>query len=197
MKKVRFIDCGANIGQSIDWALDAFKDYRLKVDSFEPLPRNFEILEGKYSNHELVKLHNAAISTKNGTATFYCQNWGARTGSSLIKGKASASTKDTCEVSTVDLFGWIQSEVQEDELVILKIDIEGAEYDVLPHLFKNGLHDKVDYWFIEFHGKKSPNYSKLIEEQSKKMVNYFFDWGKMDEVESFKKQINKLLTREG
>ena len=36
MKKVHFIDCGANIGNAIDWAIEKYKERLIKIDAFEP-----------------------------------------------------------------------------------------------------------------------------------------------------------------
>ena len=194
MKKIRFIDCGANVGQSIDWALDTFKDYDLHIDSFEPLPLNFNVLTEKYNNSPLVTLHQAAISHSDGTAEFYCQNWGARTGSSLVKGKASTTKNDICEVETINLLRWLNENVNENETVILKIDIEGAEFELLPVLLDNNLHSNVKYWLVEFHyGKNIPGENKEILERLTESVEHLFDWGKMDEVNEFKQQLRDLL----
>ena len=90
-RKIRFIDCGANIGQSIEWALEIFKNDEIKIDAFEPLPLNINVLKEKFNNHKNVTLHEEGVGIANGVATFYCQNWGTRTGSSLIKEKTKSS----------------------------------------------------------------------------------------------------------
>ena len=193
MKKIRFVDCGANIGQSIDWALDTFKNYDLQIDSFEPLPLNFNILQENYSNISIVTLHQAAISSEDGTATFYCQKWGARTGSSLVRGKSSTSTSDTCEVATVNLLRWLNENIQDDETIILKIDVEGAEFELLPVLLDNNLQERVKHWLVEFHHGKVPTSNKQIETRLEESVQHLFDWGKMDQVGEFKQQLRDLL----
>ena len=51
-KKIHFIDCGANIGQTIDWVLETYGDNLLKIDSFEPQEENFNVLKSKYKNNK-------------------------------------------------------------------------------------------------------------------------------------------------
>lgn len=187
-RKIRFIDCGANIGQSIDWARKVFNNDNLKIDSFEPLPKNIEVLRENYSDSESLTIHEAAASKSDGEATFYCQNWGARTGSSLVPGKTSTSFEDACNVKTIDLAKWIKENILEDEIVVLKVDIEGAEYDVLPHLFDNKIQDLVDYWLVEFHGHKSPNWNKEVEVIAKNTVKVLADWAVLSKAEETLKE---------
>ena len=213
-RKIRFIDCGANIGQSIDWARKVFLNDDLKIDSFEPLPKNIEVLKKRYESgavfedeelkilipcekgysvyHSLV-IHEGAVSNQEGTATFYCQDWGARTGSSLVKGKTSTTGGDTVEVKTFNLKKWIDENVGEDEIPVLKVDIEGAEYDLLPHLIKGEVHKKIDYWLVEFHGDKVSNCDVKVEELLRDNVKYLFDWNlDMDVVENQLREIGFL-----
>jgi FkbM family methyltransferase len=187
-RKNRFIDCGANIGQSIDWARKVFENDDLKIDSFEPLPRNIEVLRENYPESETLSIHAAAASQFDGEATFYCQNWGARTGSSLVEGKTSTNSEDACRVKTIDLAKWIKENILEDEIAVLKIDIEGAEYDVLPHLFDNKTQDLVDYWLVEFHGHKTPNCNKEVEAIAKNTVKVLADWAVLSKTEAALKE---------
>ena len=191
MRKIRFIDCGANIGQTIAWAGNVFKNDDLKIDAFEPLPKNIEILRKNYSDSESITIHEAAASKSDGEATLYCQNWGARTGSSLIPNKVPFGNrhmgnhaKDSCNVKTIDLDKWLKDSIKEDEIVVLKIDIEGAEYDVIPHLFKNNIHNLVEYWLVEFHRLKTPNCNDAIEKETRNKVKVLADWSDLSTAEA-------------
>ncbi len=175
MKNIRFIDCGANIGQSINWAKKIFSNNNLKIDSFEPLPQNIKILKEKYSNEKNITIHEKAVSITDGHLEFYCQNWGARTGSSLVRGKKS--TSESIAVETINLSKWIIENINEDEIPVLKIDIEGSEYEVLPHLFENKIHKVIDYWLIECHpSRKVPNYNQSVINNAKKNIKIIADW---------------------
>lgn len=184
-RKIRFIDCGANIGQSIEWALEIFKNDEIKIDAFEPLPLNINVLKEKFNNHKNVTLHEEGVGIANGVATFYCQNWGTRTGSSLIKEKTNHGTITTMEIVTINLADWIKSNISNEEIVILKLDIEGEEYNVLPHLFENEIDKLIEYWLIEFHGSKIINrtnknalHYENVEIEAAEKIKYLIDWGK-------------------
>jgi FkbM family methyltransferase len=176
MKTIRFIDCGANVGQSIEWAKKTFSKYPYKIDSFEPLPLNVKVLNEKYSSQENITIHPKAISTTNSIQKFYCQNWGARTGSSLVKGKSSA-TDGYIDIETIDLAEWLNLNISKNEIAILKIDIEGSEYEVLPHLFKNKIHEWIDTWLVEFHpSTKVSTFNSEVINQTKANVKWLADW---------------------
>ena len=94
-KTIRFLDCGANIGQSIDWALSALAGHQFKIDSFEPNPSLVPIIKDKFfDSREHIKLHQVAVDVyEEENKRFYLQSFGARTGSSLLKGKQSTIEK--------------------------------------------------------------------------------------------------------
>jgi len=193
MKKLRFIDCGANIGQTIEWALSVFKDFDVQVNSFEPLPLNFNIIKEKFSQNSNVTVKQVAVSTSYGSSTFYCQNTGARTGSTLVKVKLYLNENDSIEVETIDLADWIKKNTSKEELTILKIDVEGAEYELLPHLLKNNINEMIDYWLIEYHSTKIPiskDDAKQIELNVSNSVKHVFDWARPDLV---KDQLTKTI----
>ena len=176
-KKIHFIDCGANKGQSIQWAFMKYGDKIERIDSFEPQAENFEVLEDKYSDHEKVVLHNVAVWKTNEVKKFFPQLWGARTGSSLIAGKYSTDPSVCVDMECIDLAEWIKKNRIDNTHTISKIDVEGAEYDILPHLLSSNIPDFVDEWFIEFHGKdKTPNYSEAIEKEFKERFPNWVDW---------------------
>lgn len=177
VKKVHFIDAGANVGQSIHWALEEY-DIE-KIDSFEPLPQNINVIRAEKSiPWEIVTLHECAVWTKDETRVFHSQYWGARTGSSLIAGKMTTGGElRPIDVQCIDFANWIKMNVSFENYNILKIDIEGAEYDVIPHLIENGIKDIIDEWLVEFHGNKVPTRDPMVEKYVKENLKWT-DWGK-------------------
>ena len=135
MKKLRFIDCGANVGQSIDWFVNNFEDigYDIHIDSFEANTELVSILKQKISYiDESIIIHESCVDTDASEKYFYLQDWGAKTGSSLIKGKTSTNSENYIKVTTVDICDWINENCNfSEELVILKLDIEGTDYKVV------------------------------------------------------------------
>ena len=176
-KKIHFIDCGANKGQSIRWAMMKYGKRIERIDSFEPQRENFEVLEEEYSENENICLHEVAVWNKNEIRKFYPQIWGARTGSSLIEGKYSTNPEISINMTCIDLVEWIEENKIPDTHTILKLDIEGAEYDLLPYLMNSSVPEIVDEWFIEFHGEnKTPNFDSTVEREFKSKFPNWVDW---------------------
>jgi len=157
--KVHFIDCGGNIGQSVEYALQL--EGIDKVDTFEPFEMNYSHITEKYGENEKVFLHTKAVSTENKSARFYVQDWGARTGSSLELGKSSTTPNKFIDVECVDICQWIRENLKEENYNIFKIDIEGTEYEVIDKILSEELDVLIDKWLIEWTPKaKLPNLDK-------------------------------------
>lgn len=132
------IDCGANIGLSVLFFKELYP--KAKIIAFEPVPEIFEIL--KYNleqfGHRNVILHNKALWKEKTTLKF--MNEGADGGRIAIDG----DDKNIIEVNTVRLKDFINSTID-----FLKIDIEGAEIEVIKDTFEEL--DFVRNIFIEYH----------------------------------------------
>lgn len=55
------------------------------------------------------------------------------------------------EVETVDLSQWIKDNFSKEDYIIMKMDIEGAEYTVLPKLIEDGTASYINGAYIEWH----------------------------------------------
>lgn len=125
-------DCGANIGFVTNQFLGIFPE--ATVYSFEPNPVVYEPLEATYADNPRVKTVRKALSREAGTMKF---NQNANSGtSSLFQPTAynrnhwarrSSQTIDV-EVTTIDAFAAAN---HISEIDVLKLDLEGSEYDAL------------------------------------------------------------------
>lgn len=133
------IDCGANIGLSVLYL--KFQYPAARIIAFEPDPINFEFLQKNVNAYGLtdVELRNEAIWKENSTLEFTSDG---TLGSKLF---ASDKKNNTVKVKATRLKDLLQTKVD-----FLKIDIEGAEYEVLKDCGKDLAN--ADYLFIEFHG---------------------------------------------
>lgn len=101
----------------------------------------------------------AAMSTKNGmTKISGSPQQMIRGGSSLCDGgfnKKDCKTKpdSVYEVPTMDFPTWFDQSFTEDDYVMLKLDVEGAEHEILAKMFDAGMFQKkVDLFLWECHG---------------------------------------------
>lgn len=75
--------------------------------------------------------------------------WGSSMSKNHIDVQASGKVKVT--VPTVNVLRMVYETTIKSDYVILKMDIEGAEWDILPCLAEAGYADKIDQLLVEIH----------------------------------------------
>ena len=102
-----------------------------RVYSFEPNPAAFARLQCIIRAYALTSVHaqNYAIAAEDGTATLYVPKGDTEATLSEASPLAEGAASQPCRVRTLDAFWREQSETA--PLALLKIDVEGAELDVL------------------------------------------------------------------
>jgi FkbM family methyltransferase len=131
------IDGGSNIGLSVLYFKNLYPSSR--IVAFEPDRKIFKVLEenlARYGYHD-VELHCRALWTSEGSIGFYEEG---ADGGRLARG----DSKTNSLVSTTRLRDYLDREVD-----FLKLDIEGAETDVL--LDSADRLGKVRNLFVEYH----------------------------------------------
>ena len=153
------IDCGANVGNVTEY----FQSLGASVIAFEPNKFAFDTLQKRFKNNKKVKCIQKGVSGKKDAGIkklFLHQRapenqilWS--TGSSIVKDKGNVNKHDYIDVEMVDLCKFLK--FFEREVKVLKIDIEGAEVDLLNDLMDEDLLRKIPYVFVETHEKKAPS----------------------------------------
>jgi FkbM family methyltransferase len=139
------IDCGANIGLSTIYFKKLYPE--AKVIAFEPDEKIFAacLYNLEQFNFSNVQLVNAGVWNFDGKLSFMPDN---SLGGRIVEGKHLG--KSSYSINVVDFKKYLNVEID-----FLKIDIEGAELDVL----KNCQHElkSVKNIFVEYHSdKKKP-----------------------------------------
>jgi FkbM family methyltransferase len=150
------IDCGANVG-----AVAARMGVRgARVHAFEPNPDIFPRLRDAVAHLPNVICHQNAVSDRDGTVRlFKHEDYAAdrehhSLSSSTLSDKRNLSASDYFEVEAVDLARFIANLGRPVNL--LKIDIEGAEYQLLDHLLDAGAFELIERAVVETHVGKVP-----------------------------------------
>ena len=150
-KKV-FIDGGAHFGESITFFKENYADYKdYELHLFEPNPDFYD----KLTSIEDCTFHSTAIWVEDDVIDFY-KGWDLS--GTVIRSKTSGNLdKDNpvC-VTSIDLSKWIISNFSLNDYIILKLDIEGAEYEVLEKMIRDNSISYVDKLYIEFHQDRIP-----------------------------------------
>lgn len=112
-----FVDVGAHIGSVIG---DAARHAPGKVIAFEAIPAKAAYLSSRYPD---VTIHNCALLDEDGEMRFFVDN--AQSGYSSLAKRGRDVTEIVVPVARMD------SIVTEDDVDVVKIDVEGAELGVL------------------------------------------------------------------
>ncbi len=136
------IDVGSNIGLSVLFFKRLYPNS--EIVAFEPDPEIFEMLKSNLNDFEVssVVIHNAAVWKTDGEQYFYSE--GALSGSLeeiIGANKIRIQTKDIINL------------INNHEVELLKIDVEGSELEILLHL-KPYL-KFVKRIFVEYHNKQN------------------------------------------
>ena len=163
-EKPHIIDCGANIGLSIFYFKQHYKNS--KILAFEPDLINYKLLEKNISTIQCdddITIYNSAIWKEDGEIKFdSCGDLGGK----ISQDQSVLTTSN--KVKTVRLKNLLSEKVD-----LLKIDLEGAEYEVINDC-KDDL-GMISNIFIEYHGdfKENEKLSKILEIIHKAGFKYY------------------------
>lgn len=159
------IDCGANIG-SIS-AL--FLRKNATVIAFEPDPLAFSLLQKRFAGNKNIECINKAVSHEASSAKLYFHtdrqmndNSAFTVSSSLIEDKINISSANSIEIETIDLDSFIIS--LNRTVDVLKMDIEGAEIDILKKIIKHETYKKIGLIVVETHEDKIPGHQEKVDD---------------------------------
>ena len=109
------------------WAKNINCKYGCKIHIFEPIKKYTEKIKLIFEQNENVFVHNFGLGNKNETVNFTVVN----DGTTIYK---EGQEKETCQM--IDIFSFTEKE-QIDEISLMKINIEGGEYDLIDHIIEN------------------------------------------------------------
>lgn len=176
------IDCGANVG---DISL-LFAKRKVTVFAFEPDPIAFKILKQRTKNIPNITCYKKGVGTANKTSRLFFHK--GRSGynheaysvsSSTVSEKNNIDTENSIEIETVDLAAFIES--LEGEVALVKMDIEGAEIELLEKLIHQEAYKKVGLLLVETHENKIPGHYEKVRHlkqiiETKNIRNIKLNW---------------------
>lgn len=151
------VDCGANMGVVTERLAATGAD----VIAFEPDPFAFKTLEQKFGNLPNVTLVNAAVGVGSGTVrlmradNFGDNPEGASVKSTILDGGRRIDAENSVEVPLIDFPTWVGEQIKaRGEIVFVKMDIEGAELDILEKMDAEQLFQNLRCLVAETHERK-------------------------------------------
>ncbi|KAL5995170.1 hypothetical protein ACLOJK_025228 [Asimina triloba] len=128
-----------------------------------------------YRSRKRVELLPYAAWVRNETLTFEIDSATKGGGMGRIRPSSSSSSKDVDirRIQGFDFAGWLMSAVSKKDFVVMKMDVEGTEFDLIPRLLETGAICLIDELFLECHynrwqrccpGQRSPKYEKTYSQ---------------------------------
>lgn len=180
-----YFDLGANIGDSVQsfvgigsahggggvntmgakgkwdiWVFEANPKFNAQLDAVKKQLENYD-----QNQYTVFLRKQSAITTFDGEITFHLDTsnkYGNHVGSSLLKGhrdivdsmregKYEAVTVAACDMAKI-----LKEYYTMEDFIVVKMDIEGAEYELIAHLANQGVLPMIDKMALEFHGFIAP-----------------------------------------
>ena len=149
------IDLGANVGKFTN----IFLNKGFKVQAFEPDPIAIKELKKLCDDaNGNLKLFEVAVGIENKLKKLYryrkfdTDNPETTIGSSLLSFR-SGKDKPFVEIKCIDFIKYLKN--IDNKIALLKIDIEGAEVEILEKIVDEGIHKKIGRIYVETHERFS------------------------------------------
>lgn len=139
-KDLTILDAGANVGIFSVFCSPSSKN----IYAVEPTPSHFNILKEVVKPFENIKTINCAVWKKDEDINFYIVDYNTTSNSAV------SPTSNSVKV----IGKTIQTLIKENNIAhldLIKMDIEGSEFEVINDESLEYLYPIVDNWFLEVH----------------------------------------------
>lgn len=163
------LDLGGYEGQ---WASDIFSKYLCLVYVFEPVPLYAKNIKKRFNLNNKIRIYNFGLSSANKVINLHLSDDGTsefKSNGKVVKGKL------------VDFLEFIKKKKIE-KIDLMKLNIEGGEYDLLDYIIKNGCITNIKNLQIQFHRFVPDAKSRMLNIQAqlkkthKLTYHYEFLW---------------------
>jgi FkbM family methyltransferase len=161
------LDIGANIGDVSNFLYNKFMP---TIYCYEPNISCHNYMLERFKNNPKIKLFNLAVSNFSGKSNLYFHINAKNIndpqyiqGATLRPEKDDIDLKKKIEIQCVDIKKILDDFKQID---LIKIDIEGAEYSIMPEIIKNK--NKIKMIICETHG--NPLGKKILSSDGTRMI---------------------------
>lgn len=175
-----FIDLGCHSGDTIQqfcyWSGLIAPYNEFEIFGFDPLSKYKQQWQDMTEKNKRLHFYSSAVWIKDGEIEFNQRDGDYDVGSSIMPTKKDWDLGSKESVTCIDFSKWL-SELIKPELVIVKMDIEGAEYKVLQKMIDDGTDKLVDKLFVEWHRTRLTDYDPALEKEIiKKLHCEVYEW---------------------
>lgn len=192
MKKV-FIDCGAHDGCSVRKFMTEYdKNNEYEYHCFEVNRKLFTFYDDIDSK---ITLYNQAVSHKDGDVNMLLM--GLTGGTTINENKKQTlihkqyqrnecmlfDFNQVCKIGKLEeekincirLSRWLYDKFNEDDYIVIKMDIEGAEYEIIADMLSEQTFQMVNELYIEFHMQQQYDVGGYIRKITEQNSDIFID----------------------
>lgn len=170
------VDGGGNAGKFTDLVL--FCGGRSVI--FEPNPFLVKLMKRKYGKEKRVKVEGVAMGTKKENVKF---NFGDFTDQSGSIYKNSRNKGNETSVKSIDFTDSLKKLYKQNgkKIYLCKIDIEGAEFDVVKKMIEEDVCKLCEHIVVETHGRYFANGKQKVKDledmlEANEIKNVGLDW---------------------
>ena len=137
-------DLGGYRGQ---WASDIFARYSCRIEVFEPVPHYARNIEKRFAGNPKITVHELGLAGGTGESSIAISD---------DRSSLYGSNGESCKIKLVEARSFLEQQGF-PRIALMKINIEGGEYELLEHLLENDLIKHVDNIQVQFHDQVVPN----------------------------------------
>ncbi|MCR8826877.1 FkbM family methyltransferase [Pseudosulfitobacter koreensis] len=141
------LDIGGYLG---DWSADMTKRYGVVSHVFEPNPGFAAAMGERFGDYTDVHVHAYAVGSEDGALELSDQ---ANASSALVNEGPTVK-------GMVRALGAVSADLALGDVAVIKMNIEGGEYDLLPAMIDSGFMQRVDRLVVQFHKYSSEDVAR-------------------------------------
>lgn len=164
-------------GYKGEWAERIYNKYQCYIYIFEPVAQFYNIIKSKFEQNPKIKVFHLGLGHIDTKQNIFLDN----DSSSLFSNKTDLSKTKIEEINLVDAHQWLSTN-QISQIDLIKINIEGAEYDLINHLIKNRSIHQIRNLQVQFHdfvenaSQKYLQTASMLRKTHKLTWQYPFVW---------------------
>jgi len=168
-KRSLVIDAGAYHGE---WSEGIYNKYKCEIYAFEPVNKYYNLIKKKFKDIKKIKVVREGLAGRSRNEKIYVNEFESSTlkGSSKSEDIKLTDIVEFCDkngITTIDL---------------IKINIEGGEYELLDRIISSGLVKNIKYIQVQFHNiipdaeQKMIKLQRRLSKTHKQKYSYWFIW---------------------
>ena len=150
-----------------------YNKYKSNIYIFEPLSKFINEIKGTFKENNKVRVFDYGVSGKTGDLDLVV----SEDASYLISHRDVEDTEGR-DIETVKIksFKDAYDETGVDKIDLMKINVEGAEYEIMQNIFDNDLVSKINNFQIQFHDITDDSERLVLDIREKLSETHNLDW---------------------